>query len=187
VGDGDTLRVNQGGETLTVRLACTDAPETAQVPWGKLSAAKLKGLLPVGQVVTLRVVDRDRYGRTVAEVLNDGSSVNLQMVQAGHAVVYRQYLDGCSATKEQYLQAEAEAKAQRLGYWNQSNPVISWDFRPGARSGSKSPAGRLPAQGDYNCSDFSTKAAAQAVFDATPGDPYGLDRDGDGVPCESLS
>lgn len=124
VGDGDTIRVSQGRETITVRLVCTDAPETAQVPWGQQSATMLKELLPVGQAVTLRVVDRDRYGRTVAEVFKGSSSVNLQMVQAGQAVVYRQYLDGCSATKEQYLQAEAAAKAQRLGYWNQSNPVM---------------------------------------------------------------
>jgi len=185
-----------------LRLACTDAPETAQVPWGKLSAAELKELLPIGQAVTLRVVDRDRYGRTVAEVLKGGSSVNLQMVEAGQAVIYRQYLNGCSATKEQYLQAEAEAKAQRLGYWNQSNPVMPWDFRRGVRSGASSngstpsapttprakiPLRSLPVQGDYNCSDFSTRSAAQAIFDANPGDPYGLDRDGDGVPCESLS
>jgi len=59
VGDGDTIRVNQDGENITIRLVCTDAPETAQIPWGQQSAAKLKELLPVGQAVTLRVVDRE--------------------------------------------------------------------------------------------------------------------------------
>lgn len=39
---------------------------------------------------------------------------------------------------------------------------------------------------DCNCSDFSTQAEAQAVLDASPGDPHGLDRNGDGVACESL-
>jgi len=201
VGDGDTIRVSQAGETITVRLTCIDAPETAQVPWGQQSATKLKELLPIGQAVTLRVVDRDRYGRTVAEVFKGSSSVNLQMVKQGEAVVYRQYLDRCSETKQQYLQAETEAKAQRLGYWNQSNPVMPWDFRRGARSKGSSnkatpapitprtenPAKNSPAQGDYNCSDFSTQAEAQAIFDAHPGDPYRLDRDGDRVVCESLS
>jgi len=195
VGDGDTIRVSQGGEKVTVRLACTDAPETAQVPWGKLSAAKLKELLPVGQAVKLRVVDQDRYGRTVAEVFRDNRSVNLQMVEAGEAVVYRQYLSGC-ANKDQYLEAEAQAKAQRLGYWNQSNPVMPWDFRHGtARStGPSRPTAKKtpsstnsqPAQGDYNCSDFKTQAEAQKVFNAQAGDPYGLDRDVDGEACESL-
>jgi hypothetical protein len=34
VGDGDTLRVQAGGRAITIRLACIDAPETAQSPWG---------------------------------------------------------------------------------------------------------------------------------------------------------
>jgi len=34
VGDGDTLRVQAGGRSITIRLACIDAPETAQSPWG---------------------------------------------------------------------------------------------------------------------------------------------------------
>jgi hypothetical protein len=41
---------------------------------------------------------------------------------------------------------------------------------------------------DYNCSDFSTQAAAQSFFLANGGpssDPYGLDADHDGIACES--
>ena len=40
---------------------------------------------------------------------------------------------------------------------------------------------------DRNCGDFSTWAEAQAFFEAAgPGDPHGLDGDGDGIACESL-
>jgi len=39
---------------------------------------------------------------------------------------------------------------------------------------------------DLNCSDFATQAEAQAAFNATPGDPNGLDRDGDQIACETL-
>lgn len=39
---------------------------------------------------------------------------------------------------------------------------------------------------DCNCRDFRDQALAQAVFDAFPDDPFVLDRDGNGVPCESL-
>jgi Excalibur calcium-binding domain len=46
-------------------------------------------------------------------------------------------------------------------------------------------AGVAQAQ-DVNCSDFSTQAQAQAVYDQDPSDPNGLDRDNDGVACESL-
>ena len=43
--------------------------------------------------------------------------------------------------------------------------------------------------GDYDCSDFSTQAEAQTFFEAEGGpqkDYHNLDKDGDGVACESL-
>jgi hypothetical protein len=45
----------------------------------------------------------------------------------------------------------------------------------------------LPADGDYDCSHFSTQAQAQQVFDSNPSDPHALDGSPeDGVACESL-
>lgn len=38
---------------------------------------------------------------------------------------------------------------------------------------------------DLNCDDFGSQAAAQANLNNNPGDPNGLDTDGDGVACES--
>lgn len=39
----------------------------------------------------------------------------------------------------------------------------------------------------YNCGDFANYAEAYAVYKANlPGDPNDLDRDNDGIPCESL-
>lgn len=43
--------------------------------------------------------------------------------------------------------------------------------------------------GDYNCTDFSTWEESQKVFIRDGGptkDPYGLDKNKDGVACESL-
>jgi hypothetical protein len=37
----------------------------------------------------------------------------------------------------------------------------------------------------YNCADFASQADAQAVLRADPSDPWGLDRDRDGIACES--
>lgn len=39
---------------------------------------------------------------------------------------------------------------------------------------------------DCNCSDFATRAAAQRVLEAFDGDPFKLDRDKDGIACETL-
>lgn len=127
-GDGDTLRVNQGGQSITVRFGCIDAPERKQ-PGGSESAQRLRQLLPHGQSVQLRQIDRDRYGRVVGELFLNGRSLNLQLVQEGQAVVYPQYLNGCSTTKNQYLQAEQQARSARLGFWNQTNPVMPWEWR----------------------------------------------------------
>ena len=39
---------------------------------------------------------------------------------------------------------------------------------------------------NYNCSDFLTQAEAQAIYDQCGNDINGLDRDKDGIVCESL-
>ena len=80
VGDGDTVRVSDGSRQITVRLACIDAPESSQRPWGARSTALLRQLTPVGSEVSLRVQTTDRYGRTVAELLNHRGNVNQLMV-----------------------------------------------------------------------------------------------------------
>lgn len=136
VGDGDTLKVQNDPTKVTIRLACVDAPERAQSPWGQAASARLKQLLPVGQVVQLREVDRDRYGRAVAEVYVNGQSINLQMVQEGMAVIYPKYFHDCAATQAQYRQAEAIAKQQGVGVWNPNNPLptMPWQFRSASLS-----------------------------------------------------
>ena len=127
IGDGDTIRVSQGSHRLTVRLACIDAPERSQAPYGEESREHLKALLSVGDSASLRIVARDRYKRAVAEVFKGDSNINLQMVTAGQAVVYRQYLRNCD--RDSYLSAEETASTQRLGYWQQDDPVMPWDWR----------------------------------------------------------
>lgn len=197
VGDGDTLRASTAqGEKVTIRAGCIDAPESRQ-EGGQEATRKLKALLPVGSNIAIRPIERDRYGRLVAEVYRNGRSINLSMVETGSAVVYREYLDGCSATRDHFLAAEAQAKAQGLGFWGQENPILPSEYRRGRRNEDAAPAAQgaptsanksaAPASGDYNCSDFSSQAEAQVILDQTPGaDPHGLDRDSDRVACESL-
>ncbi|MBD2452376.1 thermonuclease family protein [Nostoc sp. FACHB-152] len=193
VGDGDTLRVrNQKGQPVTIRLGCIDAPELKQNPWGQQSKARLQQLLPVGQSVQVRQIERDKYERLVAEIFVNNRSVNLTMVQEGQAVVYRQYLQGCNSTKGQFLQAEADAKSKKLGFWNQSQPTMPWDFRRGKKptSTTRSPQVQQcdlsypdicipPNSPDLNCSDIPYRR-----FKVVPPDPHGFDRDKDGVGCE---
>jgi micrococcal nuclease len=54
-------------------------------------------------------------------------------------------------------------------------------------SGSNSQSGRTAPAGDRDCADFATHAEAQSFFvKAGAGDPHNLDRDSDGVACETL-
>jgi Micrococcal nuclease (thermonuclease) homologs len=78
IGDGDTIRVRQAGRPTTVRLACIDAPEMAQSPYGQQARLYLQQRLPIGREVVLDVKTTDRYGRTVAEVF---SGVNINLVR----------------------------------------------------------------------------------------------------------
>ena len=66
IGDGDTLRVSRQGLPITIRLACIDAPEMAQSPYGQQSRRYLQTRLVKGQEVTILPHTIDRYGRTVA-------------------------------------------------------------------------------------------------------------------------
>ncbi|MFM7471871.1 MAG: thermonuclease family protein [Nodosilinea sp.] len=147
IADGDTFRMAYQGKLLTVRLACVDAPEISQVPYGPAAANRLRELLPRTTVVGFREVDRDRYGRLVAEIYTPESpaqgtgaagsaslSVNLQLVKEGQAVVYRQYLSGCPDSRAALLQAEGQARQARLNFWNQPNPLMPWDYRQGLTS-----------------------------------------------------
>lgn len=106
--------------------ASIDAPETAQ-DYGKQAKERLQALLPINTPVSMRTVDTDRYGRTVAELFSQGRNINLSLVDSGHAVAYRQYLSNCD--RDAYLDAEVIAQQNRLAFWSLANPVMLWDFR----------------------------------------------------------
>ncbi|QNJ32761.1 putative nuclease [Synechococcus sp. PROS-9-1] len=179
VGDGDTVRVSEGSRRITIRLACIDSPETSQRPWGARSKTLLKQLTPVGSEVTLQVQTTDRFGRTVAELLNSQGNVNQQMVGAGQAFAYRKYLRECDAQK--YLQLEEEAKRQGIGVWSVGPAGITrpWDYRRERRSSSTST--NKPRK--YRCKEIGSWSRAQQLL--SQGHSY-LDGDGDGEACESL-
>jgi endonuclease YncB( thermonuclease family) len=185
VGDGDTLSVNEGGSRRTIRLACIDAPETAQSPYGSQARAALQAMAPVGSSVTVKGGTRDRYGRTVAEVWRGNSNVNLELVRRGDAFVYRQYLSGCD--RNAYLSAEKQAEYTRRGVWSSPGGITRpWDWRRGGsgRSSTGSTTSTsTKTSGRYRCSEVGSWAKAQELL--KQGHAY-LDGDRDGEACESL-
>ena len=180
IGDGDTIRVRQAGKALTVRLACIDAPETAQTPYGLKSRQYLQQRLPIGREVSLDIKTTDRYGRSVAEVISE-ININLALVEDGQAFAYRQYLSGCDA--KEYLDAEYRASRRRYGVWQVEGGITRpWDFRRARRS-AVIPDGTTPGGRRYRCSEISSYAKAQELL--RQGHTY-LDGNADGEACESL-
>lgn len=124
VSDGDTVTLEDGRR---LRLCGIDAPEKAQ-PLGKESGQFLRELV-VGKLVRVTVVERDRYGRSVAEVWTaEGRLVNAAMTEAGLAYVYERYLDGCPS-KGAIASGQEQARRSRLGVWGREGLVVPWEWR----------------------------------------------------------
>jgi len=102
--------------TIKFHLACIDAPETSQRPYGLQSRDALKTLLPIGSSVTLKVKAKDRYGRTVAEIYKGSRNLNQALVGRGQAFVYWQSILGCD--RQRYGQLDRDARLMRLGVWS---------------------------------------------------------------------
>ncbi len=89
--DGDTIRVDLGDRTETVRYIGVDTPETVHPasgvgPYGK-AASEFNRSLVEGQWVRLvfDVEQRDRYGRLLAYVYTDSLFVNAELLRRGYA------------------------------------------------------------------------------------------------------
>jgi micrococcal nuclease len=129
---------------------------------------------------------RDRYGRLLAYVyLPNGTMFNAVLADKGYAQMATfppnvRYV-------EVFRALQADARAARRGLWAAGEPAAPSD-EAGDQSGK--PALRYDPNGpDRDCSDFATRAEAQAFYEAAGGpakDPYKLDSDGDGLACESL-
>jgi len=189
VGDGDTIRVTgtTGANKTTVRLACIDAPETSQAPYGNDARRALQGELAIGTEVSLRTKATDRYGRTVAEVIRGSTNINQALVQSGVAFVYWQYIEGCD--RETYSRLENEARLKSLGVWAVPGGIQRpWDYRRARKSsnaGANSSSAANPRQNSsrYRCKQIGSWAKAQELL--KQGHSY-LDGDGDGEACEGL-
>ena len=122
VHDGDTITV-RSDITTKIRLFGIDAPELKQ-PHGQASKQALSGMV-FGKTVTVTPANKDRYGRTVAQIKADGVDVNNKMVELGAAWWYTDYAK--NDTIKQQLQSDAQGK--RIGLWADKNPMPPWDFR----------------------------------------------------------
>lgn len=208
VVDGDTMEVHfADGEEDTIRLIGVDTPETSMryedpaeygVPdtaaghdfllaEGAAATAFAENRLAGEEVRVVTDAEGDRRGgfnRLLAYIYVNGENFNRALLENGHARVYE---DSTFSLREGFESAESEAQAADRGLWDYDGPAGTATPTPTLEPGGGGlDIPPVPADGDYNCADFETQAQAQQVLENTPGDPHGLDGDGNGQACESL-
>src|SRR5918997_1123444 len=133
VSDGDTIAVlDKDNKTHKIRFQGIDAPESKQ-DFGQASKENLSKMV-FGKQVTVIWDKVDKYRRTVGKVLVDGRDINIEQVRAGFAWHYKKYADEQPAEdRVTYAKAEEEARAARLGLWQDPNPTPPGEWRVDAK------------------------------------------------------
>jgi endonuclease YncB( thermonuclease family) len=130
VSDGDTITYLSHDDLsparrrpVKLRLYGIDCPELGQ-PFGK-AAKQLTSRLVFGKRIEVRPVIVDRYGRTVAQVLVDGQSLDEALLRAGLAWWYRKY----ARQSERLAALAAQAVQAKKGLWSDPRPIAPWAWR----------------------------------------------------------
>lgn len=190
--DGDTIEVQIKEELFRVRYIGVDAPEPDQAYGGLALNRNIQ--LTAGKEVTLiqDLSDTDDFGRLLRYVIAGEVFVNYQIALDGYALASAYPPNtACNLTFEA---AQALARTQQVGIWQSfSSPTLLVETpSKGEESQSKTPPPPpcLCNANILNCSDFDTRAKAQACYEVCVnqgvGDIHRLDGNGDGMACESL-
>ena len=100
-----------------------DSPERGQA--FNVKAKEYTASLIAGKEVRVIVHNKDRYGRSVADVYgNDGMHVNSEIVKAGFAWHFTRY-----SNDPKLASLQREAQQARRGLWKDEHPVPPWEFR----------------------------------------------------------
>lgn len=122
--DGDTVLVEGAGLRFTIRLVGIDAPELGKKgkkdqPYSQEAKQKLTHLLDK-KSISLVQYGIGGYNRVLAEIFANETNMNLEMVRAGLAEVYRgkcpEKFDASG-----YFKAEKLAKETQKGMWVQGS------------------------------------------------------------------
>jgi micrococcal nuclease len=124
--DGDTLKVQLGEKTVTVRLLGINTPESVDPRkpvecFGK-EASAFTETLTAGRTVTLEADPSqdsvDKYGRLLRYAYrDDGIFINKEIVASGYGFEYT--FQTPYAFRDTFKAAERDAKAAGLGLWNE--------------------------------------------------------------------
>jgi endonuclease YncB( thermonuclease family) len=195
VSDGDTIKVLiAGNQTIKVRLAEIDAPEKSQA-FGN-QAKKAMSELVFNKNVRVVGINIDRYGRLVGRVYVGGLDVNAEMMKKGMAWSYTQY-----STDPRFPPLEKSARKSHIGIWASADPTPPWEYRHGGASQKHKTAAKSKMSDEATekkpvfglnskcgtkkkCSEMNSCVEAKYYMNVCG--LKKLDRDGNGIPCESI-
>ncbi len=136
--DGDTIRLDTSDHgVLDVRLSGADTPEKGQAYW-KAARGYLRSLV-AGQTTTVWCYKRDRYDREVCHVRVGSRDLGEALVAEGYAWYAFQFAEELEAEQRaRYREAAQHARSQRLGLWQELEPMPPWQCRKYKRQGKSS-------------------------------------------------
>lgn len=123
--DGDTMEILYQNTPIKIRLAHIDCPEKrGSQPFGNHAKKALSDLC-FGQQVRVYGEKYDRNKRLIAIVVNAKKQVvNQEMVKQGMAWHFKRY-----STNETYARLELIARKNKVGLWQDKNPIAPWEWR----------------------------------------------------------
>ncbi len=134
VYDGDTIQVIENEKEIIIHLVGIDAPEISHKkhlpgqPFCLKSKEYLSSLI-LNKVVYIKFFGKDGSEKLLGEIFADQKNINIEMIKAGLAEVYR----GIPAKDLEitaYRDAEKKAKAAVKGIWELRDQYFSpWDWR----------------------------------------------------------
>lgn len=129
VSDGDSLTLLDAEKRQhKIRLQGIDAPEMKQA-YGQKSKESLSKLV-FNKTIKVHWSKKDRFGRTVGQVMLADIDICLEQVRRGMAWHFKNYQDEQSdKDRNLYDRAEVQAREQRLGLWQYATPTEPWEFR----------------------------------------------------------
>jgi len=202
ITDGDTIRINTGED---VRLLQIDTPEPMSSEcYASESTAALAKLI-FGKTIRLESdsvsANVDQYKRLLRYVFVGKTNVNLKMVEIGAAAPYF-YKGEKGKYSAQLLKAAQKARAQKIGLWGKC-PGSKLDPTRSLSTGTSvkpAPSQSATAAATGNCDPNYDQCVPISAYDLDCPDIYNLgmsrirvigtdvhklDRDRDGIACES--
>jgi endonuclease YncB( thermonuclease family) len=197
VVDGDTIDVKlEDGKIYRLRYIGMDTPESGE--FCSNEATNVNRVMVEGKqaLLVMDVSEVDRYERLLRYVIVGNIFVNYELVIQGYAQQSSYPPD--VACVDTFLEAQRIAKENERGCWAATPTATAVPTKPpppppppptkrNANCHPSYPSVCLKMNaGDYDCAGGSGNGPnyVRGPIIVLPPDPFGLDRDGDGIGCE---